>query len=197
MLQFAANPSSVGRSFSGSPLSRVYAPLATRAVGHDEQSLASVAGADLGRAEYSARNAVAHAFQWPDESGELPVRIPRHVLAEETSRPALVDDAEQLVDEPAVVVLPASPSGDAVGLAGVARSDAINDATPRSSVERSCVRPDRSLMKPSRRHACDQACGRRGFPLHVHDSAASGFGNPDAELESADTGAEGQNSGGT
>ena len=156
-----------------------------------------MAGADLGRAEYSARNAVAHAFQWADEGGELPVGVPRHVLAEETMRPALVDDAEQLVDEPAIVVGTAPPSGDAVGLAWIARSDAINDATPRSSVEGSCVRPDRSRMKPPRFHARDQACGCCRFPLHVHDSMASGFGDADAEFEPADASAEGQNSGGT
>lgn len=156
-----------------------------------------MAGTDLRRAEYSARNAVAHVFQWPDEGGELPVGVPRHVLAEETIRPALVDEAEEMPDEPAIVGVAQASSGDAIGLAGVAASDAMNDATPRSSVEGSCVRPDRSRMKPPRFHACDQACGGRGFPLHVSDAARSGLGNADAEFQPADAGAEGQDVPGT
>jgi hypothetical protein len=83
-------------------------------------------------------------------------------------------------------------AGDAVALARVARSDEINDATPRSSVEGSCIRPDRSRMQPPRLHARDQACGGCGFPLHVHDTARSGFGNSDAKFKSADAGAEGE-----
>lgn len=144
------------------------------------------------RAEYSDRNAVTHCFQCRDEGGELSVRIPCDVLAEDTIRPAAVHGAEKLVDEPAVVGGAEAPPGDAVGLAGVARSDAMNDSTPRSRIEGSCVRPDRSRMKPPRRHARDQACGGRGFPLHVSDTASSGLGNSDAELQSADAGAEGE-----
>jgi len=164
-------------------------PFGTFAVGHDKQPFPEMAGADFRRAEYSCRNAVAQPFQTRDECGELPVDIPRDVLAEDTIRPHFLDDPQQLVDEPPIVVLAPPPSGDAVRLARVARSDAIHDATPRSAVEAAKVRPDRRLMKGAFAHARDQNRGGIGFPLHVHDTARSGSGNPDAELEPAGSGA--------
>jgi hypothetical protein len=105
------------------------------AVGHDEEPLSLVAGANFGRAEDSRRNAVAHSFQWRDESFELSVRIPCDVLAEETIRPALIDHAEQLIDEPSIIAGSGSLSGDAVWLARIARDDAIQQSTPASAVE--------------------------------------------------------------
>jgi hypothetical protein len=66
------------------------------ALGHDEQALAAHRIAGFGRAEYSRRNAIAQSFQWQDEGGKLSVRVPRHVLAEDKIRPALVDDPADL-----------------------------------------------------------------------------------------------------
>jgi predicted RNA-binding protein with PUA domain len=96
--------------------------------------------------------------------GELAFRVPRHVLAEETISPAVVEDAQDMVEQPAVVVGAAPLAGVAVGLAEVAARDAMNRSAPASSVERGKVRPDRHRMKASVRHARDQSCGRRGFP---------------------------------
>jgi hypothetical protein len=163
----------------------------TVAVGHDEQPLSSVARPHFGRAEYSARSAATQSFQWRDEGGELSVRVPRDVLAEETISPALGEDAEHLVDEEAVVASPAALAGDGVGLARVAANDAIHDAAPASSVEGGEVRPDRRRIQLARFHARDQPCGGKGFPLHVSDSARSGLGNVHAEVEPAGSGAEG------
>jgi hypothetical protein len=120
----------------------------------------------------------------------LSAEVARHVFAEDTIRPALVHDPEQLIDKPPVVVRSLTLSRDAVGLAGVSRSEAMNEATPWSSVEGSSVRPDRSRMKPPCFHARDQACGGCGFPLHVQDAARAGFSDGDAEFEAADPGAE-------
>lgn len=156
-----------------------------------------MAGAGLGRAEYSCRNAVTQPLQSGDDGCELSVSIPRDVLAEETIRPALRDDAQDLVDKEAVVARPAALAGDGVGLAGVSANDAMNAATPRSSVEGSEVRPDRRRIQLARFHARDQPCGGKGFPLHVSDSARSGFGNVDAEVEPAGSGAEGEEVEGT
>lgn len=103
--------------------------------------------ADFGRAEYSRCNAVAHPLQWWDECFKLAGRVPRDVLAEQTSRPALVDDAQDLVDKESIVIALALPSDFGVGLARVAASDAINEATPASSVEGGKVRPDRSRVE--------------------------------------------------
>jgi hypothetical protein len=103
--------------------------------------------ANLGRAEYSRRNAVAQPLQSRHEGVQLSVAVPCDVLAEETSRPALGNDAQDLLDKESIVVCAALSPNLAVGLARVARSDAIHDSTPWSSVEGGKVRPDRSRVE--------------------------------------------------
>lgn len=166
-------------------------------MGHDEQSLASMAGADFLRAEYSRRNAVAQSFQCRDEHAKLSVRVPRDVLPEDTTRPALGYDPDDMIKEPSVVVGSKALSGNAVGLARVAANDAIHDSTPRSSVEGSNVRPDRSRMKESLLHARHQSGGSRCFPLQVTDCHRSGLGKLDAKVEPSDAGADGKDIPGT
>src|SRR5690606_19931781 len=92
--------------------------------------------------------------------------------------------------------------GDGVILAGVSRSEDMNEATPRSAVEGEHVRPDRRRMKPPRLHRRDQRRGGSGFPLHVADRARRRkahmeMGEMDAEFEPSDAGAEAKNVGGT
>jgi hypothetical protein len=50
---------------------------------------------------------------------------------------------------PQVPLVPRSalPPGDREGLAGIASSDAMNDATPRAAVEGAQIRPDRSFIQ--------------------------------------------------
>ena len=103
-------------------------------------------GSHLGRAEYSRRNAVAHALQCRDEGAELPVEIPHDVLAEDTTRPHLFDDSQHMVEQPPVIGATSALPRDTVGLARVARSDAIHNSTPRSAVEGGKVTPDRRRM---------------------------------------------------
>jgi hypothetical protein len=103
--------------------------------------------ADLGRAEYSRRNAIAQPLQSRYEGVELSIGVPRDVLAEQTTRPALGHDSQDLLDEEPVVAGSEVASDFAVWLARVSRSDAIHEATPRSSVEGGKVRPDRSLTE--------------------------------------------------
>lgn len=158
--------------------------------GENEHALAPVAGTGLGRAEYSDRNAAAQPFQCRDGDGELPVEVPSDVLSEQGVSPAAIEDVDDPVKKPAIVVGAAALSSDAVRLARVARQHAIHCAAPCSSVEGGKVRPDSSRMKPPRFHARDQACGCAGFPLHVSDAARVGSGNSDAEVEPADAGAE-------
>ena len=129
------------------------------------------------------------------------MRVPRHVLTEDKIRPALLGNAGDLGGEEALAFGPGALTGDGVVLAGVSRSEDMNDATPRSSVEGSHVGPDRRRMKPPRFHRRDQACGGSCFPLHVTDPAASlspmSEGEQDAEFESTDAGAEGEDVSGT
>lgn len=169
-----------------------YPPDATFAVGQKEEALAAVLGACLGRAENSARNAAAQSLQCGNGGGELSAEIPDDIFAEEGVRPATIEDVDRGVEQPAIVGSAQALAGDAIALAGIARQDAIHRAAPCSSVEGAQVRPDRSRMKPPRRHARDQARGGRCFPLHESDAARVGSGNSDAEVETADTGAEGE-----
>jgi hypothetical protein len=179
---------------SGPPDPCLPGPLVSevRTVGHDEESLPLMGRADFGRAEYSSRNAVAQSFQCRDDGLELPVRIPRYVLAEDTIRPALVGDADDLGGEEARAGGAEALSGDAVLLAWISGSDAMNAAEERSSVEGGKVRPDKRRSQLSRFHARDQCAGCICFPLHVSDAARSGSGKLDAEFEPSGSGAEGE-----
>jgi hypothetical protein len=90
------------------------------ALGQDEQSLASHGVSGLGRAEYSARNAVAQSLQCRDEGRKLLACVPRDVLPEDKIRPALVGDADDLGSEEALAISSGALSGNAVVLAGIA-----------------------------------------------------------------------------
>jgi hypothetical protein len=122
----------------------------------------------------------------------LSVRVPRHVLTEDKIRPALLGDPADLGSEEALSRGSGLLSGDAVVLAGVARSEDMNEATPRSSVEGEHVRPDRSRMKPPCFHRRDQARGGCGFPLHEAYRASVRKRQTDTEFKSSNAGAEGE-----
>jgi len=156
-----------------------------------------MARADFLRAEYSCRNPVAQPFQSRDEGVKLSVRVPEDVLAEDTMRPALGDDADNLVDEEPIVGGPEPLSGNAVRLARVAANDAIHDATPRSSVEGSKVRPDRRRSKASFDHARNQSRSCRCFPLQVSDANCAPDRKLDAKAQSAGSGTEAEHVVGT
>jgi len=165
--------------------------------GHDEQSLAPHGVSGLGRAEYSCRNAVAQSLQCRDDGGKLPIGVPRHVLAEDKMRPALCGDPNDFGSEEPLSACSGALPGNAVVLAGVSRSEDMNDATPRSSVEGEHVTPDRSRMKPPCFHRRDQARGGCGFPLHEADLASARNRQTDTKVEPSDAGAEGQHVDGT
>ena len=69
-------------------------------------------GANVGRLPYSDRNAATQSLQCRDEGGELPVGVPRDVLAEETTSPAFIEDADDLLDKEPIIVGAAALSGD-------------------------------------------------------------------------------------
>lgn len=172
-----------------------------RALGQDEQSLAPHGISGFGRTEYSCRNAVAQSLQWRDDSFKLSVRVPRHVFAEDKIRPALAGDADDLWGKKSLSFGPSPLSGNAVVLAWVARSEDMNESTPRASVEGEKVRPDRRWMKPPAFHRRNQACGGCGFPLHVADAAsmftAQSESEGNSEFKPTDAGAEGDDISGT
>lgn len=163
---------------------------AVRAVRHDDESLAPVRIAGTARAEYSRRNAITHAFQWAAECFELLRSVPRDVFTEDTIRPHGVHDGQDVIGKEPFVIGSEPLSRDAVALARIAGSDAMNASTPACAVECGKVAPDRCRMKPPRIHRRDQRSGRSGFPLHVTDPAhiasAKMLAKHDAEFEASD-----------
>lgn len=171
--------------------SRSQPPLATFALGQDEQSLPAHGIASFGRAEYSDRNAAAQSLQCRDGNGKLSVRVPRHVLAEETRSPRLVEDVDGTVEQPSIVELAEPLSGNAVSLARISRSDDIHESTEWSRIELcEITHPDRSFVKPARFHARDQAGASSCFPLHPADRASSWQSKSEPEIESTDSRAQ-------
>jgi hypothetical protein len=164
------------------------------AVGHEDKPLSLMAGTDVRCSEDASRNAATQSFQKRDGNRELAVRIPRDVFAEETTSPAVVINLDGSIEQEALVVSSEPSPCNAVGLAGVARSDAIHDAAKWSSVEGGEVRPDRRRSQLSRFHARDQCAGCICFPLHVSDAARSGSGKLDAKFEASGSGAKGEGS---
>ncbi len=139
----------------------------------------------------------AHSLQCRDQDGELPVGVPRDVLAEESRSPALVEDFENPVEQPAVVVGSLAASGNAVGLARVSASDNIHASAPRCSVEAGNVIPDRRRIQGRVFHPRHEAGRGVGFPLDVTHGAGPGLGGVESKLEAAGAGTEGQDVEGT
>jgi hypothetical protein len=107
-----------------------------------------------------------------------------------------LDEACDVGPEVALVLVGSLLAGDGEGLARVAASDAVHEASPRASVEGSEVTPDRRCVQPPFFHAADQYAGRIGFPLDVTDrariEACSGESVVQAEVEASDPGADGK-----
>jgi hypothetical protein len=82
-------------------------------------------------------------------------------------------------------------------LAWISCSDAIHDATPRLAVKGSQIRPNRRFIHGFVFHARCQDFARKGFDLDKTDCSSIWLRHSDAEVESADTGAQGQNVKGT
>ena len=85
-------------------------------------------------------------------------------------------------------------AGDTEGLAGVSSSDTIHFATPRSAVEGSKIRPNRRRVHESFFHFRSQDFAAVSFPLDHTDDASIWDRQTEAEVESADSGTQGNDS---
>jgi hypothetical protein len=119
------------------------------------------------------------------------------IFKEAHSWPCLSDDASDVWPEMSRIVGAALFSGHAEWLARVAANDAIHEATPRSAVEGSEIRPKRRLVQSSRLHLPSQDFAGVGFDLHSTDDASSWDRQLDAVVESAASGAEAKHVDGT
>jgi hypothetical protein len=113
------------------------------------------------------------------------------VLEEEELRLDFACDARDFGPEMAGIVLAAFSSCAGERLAGIAGRDETNLATPRAAVEGSKVRPDRRVIQGLVCHPRHESGRSECVPLDIANSSISGFGQMQAELEPADTGAEG------
>lgn len=112
------------------------------------------------------------------------------VLEEDELRLALVDDAADVRPEMARIFLAEALARDAEGLAGVARSDPIHDATPRSAVEGPQIAPHRERSHEALRHRVRQDRHGEGFPLNAAHDASARKSELDGSVQARSAGAE-------
>jgi len=157
------------------------------AVGQDEQPFASMRGSDIGRAEHTPLRIEPERGKVGKNVGEPKRNVPCDVLEEPERCAGLVEDSSDVRPEVALVVGAEPSPGDAERLARVAARDEIHASTPRSSVEGSQVRPDRSRIQGRVFHPGHEDGRGEGFPLDVANGARP---SGQAEVDPADSGAE-------
>jgi hypothetical protein len=114
------------------------------------------------------------------------------VFEEQPAGSALPDDPPEVGPQVAVVALEQTTAGERVPLARDAANDAIHDATPRSAIEGSGIRPSSRCIHAFLIHARRHEAAEIRFPLHIADDSSSRNRQSDAEVEAAATGADGQ-----
>jgi hypothetical protein len=157
------------------------------AVGQDEEALAAVRRADLGRAHKIPLRIEPERGKVGQHSIEPKAKVAGDVLKEDERRSALRDDARDLGPQVPLVALAALLSGDAERLAGVSRSDEIHCATPALAVEGLEIVPDRSAIQPRLFHPGHEHSRSECLPLDVQNTAAPAG---QSEIDATDPGAE-------
>jgi hypothetical protein len=163
-------------------------------VGHpeDEQPFALMARADFRRAEEAALNRAAQAEKV--SSYPLGAALGEHaadVLDEDEPGSGLDEDPPRRAPEVAFVGAAEALAGEAVGLAGNAPDDAIHAATEASARDGSHIAPHRRRSHDALLHLRDQTGDGEGFPLHAQDRASRWDRQLDGSVETAASGAEG------
>jgi hypothetical protein len=159
-------------------------------VGEDEEPLAPVGRADFRRREEARRKPVAHADQVSGDLGKSKAQMMGDILEEDEGRIALADDPCNVRPEVARVGRAEPPPGDRKRLARIARAEDVHRAAPRAAVEGSNVVPDNRAIQGRVFHPRHEYGRGVGFPLDVTQSAISGTGNREPEVEPASAGAE-------
>lgn len=119
---------------------------------------------------------------------------PADVFPEDVSRSDLLDDADELKEEPAPLSVETGPlAGDGEVLTRASASDAIHDATPGAAVEGADIRPDRRRSQSAFFHARRQDFAGEGLPLHINDRSSTSNSSVDSEVEAAAARKEGKN----
>jgi hypothetical protein len=161
-----------------------------RALGQREESEPSVRCADFLRAKESARNAVAHAFQFAGDFMEAESKMGVHVFEEDLPGLDFADDACDVRPEVPRVFLPELLACTAKRLAGVPGAEDIRLSAIRRPVECLKVAPNVRRSHGAVLHTRNQDAGSRDFPFHVHERASLTDSEANSESDSAVTGAE-------
>lgn len=115
---------------------------------------------------------------------------PGDVLQEHDARSHVTHDPGDVGPEPAIVVNSTALPGRGPRLTREAGSDDIHSSTPRCTVERGEVRPDRSLIQGLVCHPRHESGRCVGVPLNMSHGAGADSGEPQGELEASVAGAE-------
>ena len=114
--------------------------------------------------------------------------VPLDVLEEDPFRADLGDDARDVGPEVALVFLAAALAGGREGLAGIPRSDDLNDPAPRAAVEGLEIVPDRSFIQCRICHPRHEDGRCVGFSFDVTHSSVGRLRDLERELDSSSPG---------
>ena len=129
-------------------------PSCARGVGHEEEPLAEVRGADVGGGDDAAVHAIPGGEEVGDNSVQPRSNEPRNVLDDDEPRPKLFDDPRELTPEAGARAVDSfvAVSGDGDVLAGEPAANKVNCSELSASDSRDIFEPLR--LRPSfRKHA--------------------------------------------
>ena len=155
--------------------------------GEDEDSLSLVRRSDIGRSEHTPFRIEPERGKVGKNVGEPKRNVPCDVLEESQAGSRLGEDASDLGPQMSLVGISESFACLAERLAGVSACDEIHASTPRTSVEGSEVRPDRSAIQGLVFHPGHEDGRGEGVPLDVANASRI-LGQ--AEVDASDTGAQ-------
>lgn len=160
-------------------------------MGQYEEAASEVCRTRFERREQASFDREPHLLKVCNDGVSTEVDVSFDVLEETPFRVAFHDDPSNLRPEVARIILALPVPREGKWLTRITASDEMNLAAPWPAVEGGNIVPDRRVIQGFVRHPCHEGGCRIGFPLDVTNSAISGFCDMDAELQSANAGAEG------
>lgn len=128
---------------------------------------------------------VAHLAKVSGDVGVSQGQVPLDVFQPDPFRLDLADDAGDLGPEVTRVGRAPPHAGIAEGLAGIAGTDEMNAAAPRSAVKGSKVVPDKCFSQGRVCHPRHESGRRMTFPLDETHSSVLRLGEVEAEIEAS------------
>jgi hypothetical protein len=162
-------------------------------VGQDEQPLAEMRRADFLRAKDSFLNLIAKSEKFSSDLFISDAQMVFDVFEEDDFWLNFADDPRDVRPEMTRIFRAALFPGTRERLAGVARSEDIHSATPRFASEGFEIAPNRCLIEGSVLHTRNQLFDGSCFVFHETDRASLVNRQSEAEIDSPDSGTEGQN----